>query len=112
MTQDDRRAATKAMWGLADYTGLAQRLEPAAAALVDAAAPLADSRVLDLAAGTGTVAAFAAQRGAHVTACDISPRMVELGRQATAAAGLTIDWHEANAEALPFADSSFDLVLS
>lgn len=105
-------AGMRQMWGLADYGALAERLAPAAAALVEAAAPPVGSRVLDLAAGTGTVAVLAAQRGAHVTACDISPRMVELGRQASAAAGLAIDWHEGNAEALPLADSSFDFVLS
>jgi ubiquinone/menaquinone biosynthesis C-methylase UbiE len=80
--------------------------------LVSAAAPAAGHRVLDLAVGTGAVALLATKQGACVTACDLSPRMVELGRQATAAARLAIDWQEANAEALPVPDGSFDIVLS
>lgn len=51
MSQDDRRAATAKLWGLADYSGVARRLEPAAAALVDTAAPGPGDRVLDVAAG-------------------------------------------------------------
>lgn len=105
-------AAMRALWGLADYGALAERLAPAAAALVGAVAPAAGSRVLDLAAGTGTVARLVAEQGVRVTACDISPRMVELGREATTAAGLAVDWREADAEALPLADDSFDVVLS
>lgn len=105
-------AGMRELWGLADYGALAERLAPAAAALVSTADVAAASRVLDLAAGTGTVALLAAEQGARVTACDISPRMVELGRDATTAAGLAIDWREADAEALPLADGSFDVVLS
>ncbi len=109
MTQDDRRAATKAMWGLADYTGLAQRLDPAAAALVDAVAPGPGDHVLDVAAGTGNVAVRAAARGARVTACDLAPRMVQLGRQRT---GPGVEWIEADVEDLPLADATVDIALS
>jgi 2-polyprenyl-3-methyl-5-hydroxy-6-metoxy-1,4-benzoquinol methylase len=76
MTEKDRRTAPATMWGLADYTGLAQLLDPAAGALVDVAAPGANDRVLDVAAGTGNVAMRAVARSARVTACDIAPRMV------------------------------------
>nr|MDQ3825534.1 class I SAM-dependent methyltransferase [Actinomycetota bacterium] len=63
---ENRRAATAKLWGSADYSGLAQRLEPAADALVDAAALQPGERVLDVAAGTGNVACRAAARGARV----------------------------------------------
>ncbi len=109
MTRDDRRAATAALWGLADYSGLANLLDPAAAALVDAAAPGSDDRVLDVAAGTGNVAVRAAARGAQVTACDIAPRMVQLGRQRT---GPGVAWIEADVEDLPLPDASMDVALS
>ncbi|MGH3980007.1 MAG: class I SAM-dependent methyltransferase [Pseudonocardiaceae bacterium] len=109
MTQDDRRAATKAMWGLADYTGLAPRLDPAAAALVDAAAPGPGDHVLDVAAGNGNVAVRAAARGARVTACDLAPRMVQLGRERT---GPGVEWIEADVEDLPLPDATVDIVLS
>jgi ubiquinone/menaquinone biosynthesis C-methylase UbiE len=105
-------AGMRELWGLADYGALAERLAPAAVALVGATAPAAGSRVLDLPAGTGTAALLVAGRGAKVTACDVSPRMVELGLEATTAAGLAIAWREADAEALPLADGSFDVVLS
>lgn len=109
MTQKDRRATTATMWGLADYSGLAQRLDPAAVALVDAAAPDAGDRVLDVAAGTGNVAMRAAARGARVTACDIAPRMVQLGRART---GPAVEWIEADVEDLPLPDATVDVALS
>ncbi|MDQ4009736.1 MAG: methyltransferase domain-containing protein [Actinomycetota bacterium] len=109
MTERDRRAATAKLWGLADYTGLAQRLDPAAAALVDAAAPSAGDRVLDVAAGTGNVAVRAAARGAQVTACDIAPRMVQLGRERT---GPAVEWIEADVGDLPLPDATVDVALS
>lgn len=109
MTRDDRRAATAALWGLADYSGLANLLDPAAAALVDAAAPGAGDRVLDAAAGTGNVAVRAAARGARVTACDLTPRMVALGRERT---GPGVEWIEADVEDLPLPDATVDVGLS
>lgn len=103
-------AGMRRMWGGADYTGLAGRLVPAAVALVRQTRDEPTARVLDLAAGTGNVAVLAADRGASVTAADLSPRMVELGRARTA--GRDVAWHEADAEALPFPDEAFDVVLS
>jgi SAM-dependent methyltransferase len=88
------------------------RLAPAAEALVEASGVSAGSRVLDVAAGTGNVTLAAARRGAHVTASDIAPAMIEKGRARTAAAGLDIQWLEADAQALPFDDGAFDHVLS
>src|SRR5919199_5806028 len=107
MTQ--RRKAAAQLWGSADYSGLAQRLEPAADALVDAAVPQPGEHVLDAAAGTGNVAIRAAARGAQVIAADIAPRMVQLGRERT---GPTVEWIEADVEDLPLSDDSVDVVLS
>src|SRR5919199_719432 len=81
MTEGKKAAAD--LWGSADYSGLAKRLEPAADALIDAAAPQPGEHVLDAAAGTGNVAIRAVGRGAKVTAVDIAPRMVQLGRERT-----------------------------
>jgi SAM-dependent methyltransferase len=69
-------------------------------------------RVLDVAAGSGNVALRAAQRGATVTACDITPEQLALGRREAQARGLEIAWVEADAQALPFADAAFDVVTS
>jgi SAM-dependent methyltransferase len=103
----ERTAAMRRVWGLADYTGLAPRLDPAAERL---AALAAAGPVLDLAAGTGNVAVRVAAAGHAVTAADLSPRMVELGRARTA--GTSVEWVEADAAALPFPDGAFGTVLS
>lgn len=103
------RKATAKLWGSADYSGLARRLEPTADALVAAAAPRAGEHVLDVAAGTGNVAIRVAARGARVTAADITPRMVQLGRART---GPAVEWIEADVEELPLPDSTVDVVLS
>jgi len=102
-------AGAARMWGLADYTGLAELLAPASARLADLL-PTIRGRVLDLAAGTGTLAATVAGRGATVDAVDLSPRMVELGRARTA--GLDVTWHERDAQQLAFPERTFDTVLS
>ena len=68
--------------------------------------------VLDVATGTGNVALRAAEKGAIVTAVDITPEQLELGRREADARGLSIHWLEADAQDLPFEDSSFDVVTS
>jgi SAM-dependent methyltransferase len=99
------------MWSLGDYTSLAERLEPHAQALGDACNLGPGTTVLDVAAGNGNFALAAAARGAIVTATDLTPRMVELGRARTADVR-AIEWSEADAEQLPFADGSCDVVAS
>lgn len=69
-------------------------------------------RVLDLACGTGVVALAAARTGARVTGLDLTPELVARARENAAIAGADIDWHEGDAEALPFEDASFDVVVS
>jgi SAM-dependent methyltransferase len=68
--------------------------------------------VLDVAAGNGNFAIAAARAGSHVTASDLTPRMVELGKARSEAEGLDIEWHEADAEELPFDPDRFDVVAS
>jgi len=98
------------MWAQGDYPAVAFLLEPYARQLADGCKIQAGSETLDVAAGNGNFAIAAAERGAKVTACDMTPRMIELGRARTEAARLHIEWVEADAEALPFPDSGFDLV--
>jgi len=106
------RQSVRWMWSLGDYNELAPRLEPCAIGLADACDIAPGMEVLDVAAGNGNFAIAAAGRGAHVTASDWTPRMLELGRDRTASEGLEIEWIEANAEALPFGPGRFDLVAS
>src|ERR1700674_2374675 len=100
------------MWSLGDYTALAEVLEPHSEALADACQIRSGSAVLDVAAGNGNFAFAAARRGAVVTASDLTPRMVELGRARSAGGGLHIEWIEADAEQLPFAAARYHVVAS
>jgi SAM-dependent methyltransferase len=69
-------------------------------------------RVLDVAAGDGNAALYAARAGAEAVACDFARGQVEAGRARTSAEGVDMEWVEADAEDLPFDDASFDCVLS
>jgi ubiquinone/menaquinone biosynthesis C-methylase UbiE len=74
----------------------------------------AGDRVLDVACGTGVVARAAADRAGasgHVVGLDINPAMLAVARSVRSS-GAAIEWHEASAESLPFADGSFDVVVS
>jgi len=106
------KEATRWMWGLGDYPDLGSLLEPYARMLAVAAAVKPGMDVLDVAAGNGNFAIAAANAGANVTATDLTPKMVELGRLRTDAANLKVEWRVADAEALPFAEEAFDLVAS
>jgi SAM-dependent methyltransferase len=72
----------------------------------------AGQEVLDVAAGTGNFALLAAAEGASVVAADLTPRLLERGRERAAAEGVEIEWHEADVEALPFDDDRFDCTAS
>src|SRR3954452_8815946 len=69
-------------------------------------------KVLDVACGTGNLALPAAKTGASVTGVDIAPNLVEQARQNAQAAGLNAKFDEGDAEALPYADASFDAVVT
>ncbi len=103
----------KAMWATGDYPVMVETfLLPLGPRLVEAAGIGPGVRVLDVAAGTGNAALPAAAAGADVVASDLTPRLLEAGRERAAAAGLTLRWEEADAENLPFEDASFDVVMS
>ena len=101
------------MWASGDYPSMVETfLLPLGRRLVDAADVQPGQRVLDIAAGTGNASIPAARRGANVVASDLTPELFEAGRARAEAAGVELDWVEADAEALPFEDASFDLVMS
>lgn len=85
---------------------------PPAAHLVRYAGIAAGQRVLDVGTGTGVVALTAARTGAKVTGLDLTPALLERARENAALAELPVDWREGDAEALPFEDASFDVVVS
>ncbi|MEV0964413.1 class I SAM-dependent methyltransferase [Streptomyces sp. NPDC049910] len=107
------KAKHRAMWALGDYAAVADELIPSlGAALVDACGIGAGSRVLDVAAGTGNAAIPAALAGADVVASDLTPELLDAGRLIAEGLGAELEWREADAEALPFADGTFDTVMS
>jgi SAM-dependent methyltransferase len=83
-----------------------------AAKLVKFAEAAEGQRVLDVACGTGVVAITAARRGAKVSGLDLTPTLIERARHNASLAGVDIDFVEGDAEALPYPDASFDMVLS
>jgi ubiquinone/menaquinone biosynthesis C-methylase UbiE len=87
-------------------------LLPLGPRLVAAAGIGPGMKVLDIAAGTGNASLPAAEAGADVTASDLTPELLEAGRARAEAAGLELEWVEADAENLPFDDESFDVVMS
>lgn len=80
--------------------------------LVRFAGVSAGQRVLDVACGTGVVSITAARRGARVTGLDLTPALLQRARENQATAKVDVEWREGDAEALPFEDASFDMVLS
>ncbi len=103
----------RAMWAMGDYPAVARDVIPhLGATLVKATGVRAGDRVLDVAAGSGNAAIPAALAGADVIASDLTPELFDAGRAEAAALGASLEWREADVEALPFADDSFDVVLS
>ncbi|HZM64768.1 MAG TPA: class I SAM-dependent methyltransferase [Nakamurella sp.] len=107
------KAKHRAMWALGDYPELATDLiSGLGPPLVNACKVRRGDRVLDVAAGSGNAAIPAALIGANVVASDLTPELFESGRTQAAARGADLEWATADAEALPFADGEFDVVMS
>jgi ubiquinone/menaquinone biosynthesis C-methylase UbiE len=100
------------MWASGDYAAVAARIHPMAERLCEAADLVAGSRVLDVATGSGNAAIAAARCDCDVVGIDYVPSLLERADVRARAEGLEIELLEADAEALPFADASFDAVLS
>ncbi len=107
------RQKHRKMWASGDYPSMVETfLTPLGPRLVEAAGIGAGQRVLDVAAGTGNASIPAAQAGAEVVASDLTPELFEAGRARAAAAGVELEWVEADAHGLPFEDAGFDTVIS
>jgi SAM-dependent methyltransferase len=107
------KARQRSIWALGDYHAFTKRsLWAFGPVLVEACKIGPGQRVLDVAAGTGNVAIRAAEAGADVIASDLTPENFAAGRREAAAHDVDLQWVEADAEALPFADDEFDVVTS
>jgi SAM-dependent methyltransferase len=107
------KAKHAAMWAMGDYPAVATEVIPSLGpVLVEATGIAPGDKVLDVAAGSGNASIPAALAGADVVASDLTPDLVETGRQAAARVGATLRWEVADAEALPYADAEFDVAIS
>jgi SAM-dependent methyltransferase len=114
-TPDDvaLKAKHAAMWAMGDYPAVATEvIAPLGPTLVAATGIAPGDHVLDIAAGSGNASIPAAQAGADVVASDLTPDLIETGRQAATSAGVQLRWEVDDAEHLPYADAEFDAAIS
>jgi SAM-dependent methyltransferase len=102
----------KTMWGSGNYAAVAERISDTGELVVERAGVEPGMDVLDVACGTGNATIPAAREGARVTGLDFSPELLAIARERAADAMVEVDWVEGDAQELPFADASFDRVLS
>ena len=106
-------SAHRSVWTSGDYALIAEEvMAPIGPVLVGASGLSAHDRVLDVAAGSGNISIPAAMTGATVVSSDLTPKLLQRSRLRAHKLGVTLQWREADAQALPFADSEFDVVLS
>jgi SAM-dependent methyltransferase len=102
----------QAMWASGDFAVVGTTLQIVGETLCEAVDVRSGERVLDVAAGNGNATLAAARRFAQVTSTDYVPSLLEGGRRRAAAEGLDVVFETADAEALPYPDGSFDVVVS
>lgn len=106
-------AAQQRTWSEGDFSMVASLVVNVAETLVEALRILPDERVLDVACGSGNGAIAAARRAwGNTVGCDFVPALLERARERAAVERLEVEFVEANAQALPFEDASFDVAMS
>jgi ubiquinone/menaquinone biosynthesis C-methylase UbiE len=106
------KARQQAMWASGDFAVIGTTLQIVGELLCEAIDVRSTERVLDVAAGNGNATLAAARRFASVTSTDYVPALLERGRGRAIAEGLDVTFETADAEALPYPDASFDVILS
>lgn len=106
------KAKQKATWESGDFGQIARSIENFAEEFMARQTLAPGSQVLDVACGTGNLAVIAARQGCQAQGIDIAANLIEQARVRAAEAGLDIDFREGDAEAMPYADSAFDLTVS
>ena len=106
------KARQQAAWSSGDYAVVGTTLQIVGEELCEALDIRSGRKVLDVAAGNGMASLAAARRWCDVTSTDYVPSLLERGRARAVAEGLSIEFKVADAEELPFADGSFDAVIS
>lgn len=106
------KARQQGAWSAGDYAVIGTTLQIVGEELCETLDLRSGQRVLDVAAGNGNVSLAAARRWCDVVATDYVPALLDRARERAEAERLAIRFQEADAEALPFADGSFDVVVS
>jgi len=106
------KSKQQSAWASGDYAVVGTTLQIVGESLAEACDVCWDERVLDVAAGNGNASLAAARRGCKVTSTDYVGSLLERGAERARAEHLEIAFQTADAESLPFADASFDVVLS
>ena len=106
------KARQQAAWASGDYAVVGTTLQIVGESLCEAVDLRSNQRVLDVAAGNGNASLAAARRFADVVSTDYVTALLDRGRERARAEGLAVTFQQADAEALPFPDASFDVVLS
>jgi SAM-dependent methyltransferase len=113
ITPEALKAGHRTMWASGDYATVAESIDDdTSAALIAQLPDLAGRDVLDVATGSGNTALRLAASGARVTGLDLVDELLDVARGRAAQAGVAVDWVTGDAEALPFADASFDAATS
>jgi SAM-dependent methyltransferase len=109
---DQLKTRLKTTWMTGDYNLFSRYLEKDAELFFRRLGIKPGTRLLDVGCGAGQLALIAARAGAQATGCDIATNWLEDARERAAAEGLSANFEEGDAEALPFADGQFDVVVS
>jgi SAM-dependent methyltransferase len=109
---DALKTRQQAAWGAGDYALIGTTLQIVGESLAEACDLKTDERVLDVAAGNGNATLAAARRGCIVTSTDYVSSLLERGAERARAERFEVTFQTADAEALPFADASFDAAVS
>jgi SAM-dependent methyltransferase len=106
------KSRQQSTWASGNYAVIGTTLQLTGELLCEAVDIAAGERVVDVASGNGNAAVAAARRGGEVTACDYVPALLEGARARAVAEGIELETRDADAEALPFGDATFDVALS
>jgi ubiquinone/menaquinone biosynthesis C-methylase UbiE len=106
------KSSMRATWMAGDFGVVAKTISAGAEAFVSRLALPPGTHVLDVACGTGNLAIPLARQGCIVTGVDIAPNLLVQARDRAASEGLTASFDEGDAEQLPYADASFDVVVT
>jgi SAM-dependent methyltransferase len=109
---DQLKARARATWAAGNFDEIAKTILGVGTTVIDSVGVRSGTTLLDVACGTGNATIPAAQAGARCTGLDLVPELLAHARRHAAEASVDVDWVEGDAEALPFADGSFERVVS